>query len=292
MSNKPLVSVCMVAYNHESFIKQAIEGVLMQKGDFNLHLIIGDDASKDKTGIIYKEYAERYPQKISFFQNKTNLGTKRNFYKTMNMITGEYMAFCEGDDYWTDSNKLNKQINFLEENKDYNICFHRTQVLLKDGRLVNDFITKVPCADTTVDDLIRAGNYIHTPSVVYRNNFTIPPWYWECPIGDYPLYVLAAKNGKIKCLNEFMAVYRYGGRFSRLHPVKKRLAFLIALNELIKNCPDEKIKVGLIKKQKKEFHCFLLIYLLLGKRDIDDLKMVTQMPVNSLLRFLILKFIK
>lgn len=281
MSNKPLVSVCMLTFNHESSVVQAIESVLMQRGDFSLRLIIGDDASKDKTGNICKEYADRYPHKISFYQNETNLGPKLNFGRAMKNIPGDYITFCDGDDYWTSPDKLQKQIVFLQDNREYNICFHKTKILLQDGRLVDDFITKVPGNETTVDDLVRVGNYIHIPSVVLRNNFVLSEWYFNCPIGDYPLYLIAARNSKIKYLPESMAVYRYGGSYSKSSPVKKRVSVAITLNELIKNYPDEEIKKRLIRKQRKEFLFFLLIFPFFGKGNIDDLRAVITAQYKS-----------
>lgn len=280
MSNDPLVSVCMVTFNHEVFIAKAIEGVLMQEGDFDLRLIIGDDASKDGTGEVCQQYADKYPQKILYYRNETNLGPKLNFYKAMKMMSGEYIAFCEGDDYWTDPNKLQKQIVFLQENREYNICFHKTKILLEDGRLVNDLIAKIPRSETTIDDLVRMANYIHTPSVVFRNNFILPEWYWNCPIGDYPLYLLAVRNGKIKCFDEPMAVYRFGGGFSKLSPVKKRIPWLITLNELTENYPDERIRKKLVQKQRSAFLFFISIFLFFGDRDIKDLKSIVSIHIR------------
>ena len=108
------VSVCMITYNHESYIHQAIEGVLTQNTTFPYKLVIGEDYSADGTRKICQEYANLYPDKIDLLPSSSNLGMQRNFSRTLNVCTGKYIALCEGDDYWTDPMKLQKQIDILE----------------------------------------------------------------------------------------------------------------------------------------------------------------------------------
>ena len=121
---------------------------------------------------------------------------------------GKYIALCEGDDYWTDPMKLQKQVNFLEMNKNYNICFHNVGILYQtDGVIRNDDISREVGDITEINDLAN-GNFIHTPSVMLRNSFDLPKWFSKSPIGDWTLYMLTVKDKKIKKIDEVMAVYR------------------------------------------------------------------------------------
>jgi glycosyltransferase involved in cell wall biosynthesis len=218
LNKTPLVSVSMITYNHDDYISQAIEGVLQQKTKFSIELIIGEDCSSDRTREIVLEYQKRYPTIIRVLISENNIGMMKNSLRVFAACRGEYMALCEGDDYWTEPLKLEKQVNFLENNSDFSICFHKVKIL-KNRKLVNDFLTYVPKEETTIEDLAY-GNYIHTPSVVFRNGLIKewPEWYFRSPVGDYPLHLLNAQYGKIKYIDQVMAVYRIheGGTWSQI----------------------------------------------------------------------------
>lgn len=205
--NAPMVSVCMITYNHEAYIRQAIEGVLKQICDFTFELIIGEDCSTDKTLDVCNELSETNNQ-IRLLPSTANLGMMPNFVRTLSECRGKYIALCEGDDYWTDPYKLQKQVDFLEANADFSICFHRVKIW-QNGKLKADFLTGNVNDTTTIIDLAN-GNYIHTPSVVFRNKLfdQFPPEFAESPVGDYFLHMLNARYGKIKKLPETMGVYR------------------------------------------------------------------------------------
>lgn len=210
MITTSLVNICIITYNHEKYIREAIEGVLMQKTPFPFQLIIGEDCSTDNTWEICKEYEKKYPELIKLLpQPETNLGMMPNFIRTLKACKGKYIALCEGDDYWTDPLKLQKQVDFLEKNEDYIICFHNVDIWKeKSKELIKDYITKDVNETTSVEDLAQE-NYIHTPSVVLRNfQIEFPNWFSKVPYGDYALYSLNALKGKIYKLNETMAVYR------------------------------------------------------------------------------------
>ncbi|MDR6762525.1 glycosyltransferase involved in cell wall biosynthesis [Flavobacterium sp. 2755] len=204
------VSVNMITYKHESYIEQAIKGILMQQTDFDYELIIADDCSPDRTEEIVNDLIKTHSQgsKIKYFRHKKNIGMQANGIFAFNQCSGKYVALCEGDDYWTDPLKLQKQVDFLEANLDYSICYHKVQVL-RNGVLEEDDITSEVSETTTIKDLAK-GNYIHTCSVVFRNKLfsKLPKYFHKAPVGDYFLHMLNAKYGKIKFLNEFMSVYR------------------------------------------------------------------------------------
>jgi glycosyltransferase involved in cell wall biosynthesis len=203
-----LVSVCMITYNHENYIQQAVDGVLMQRTDFNFELIIGEDCSTDKTREIVLKYGAQYPDKIKLILQKENVGMMRNFIDTLNLCSGKYIALCEGDDYWTDPDKLQKQIDFLRTNPSFSICFHNVKVLYENSPELNRPASTHQQEVTTIENL-AAKNYIHTASAVFKKCFLhLPTWFCECPIGDYPLHLINAQYGSIKFINEIMGVYR------------------------------------------------------------------------------------
>jgi glycosyltransferase involved in cell wall biosynthesis len=210
MAEEALINIFMVTYNHEQYIAQAIEGVLAQQTGFSWQLIIGDDFSTDGTRQICIDYQERYPDKIRLLLHEKNLGGggKNNARAVFEACQGKYIAICEGDDYWTDPLKLQKMVGFLEAHPDFVLCFHKVMIE-KAGELVEDYITNVPAEITTQADLLEKNNYIHTPSVVFRNRQDFPDWYYRAMPGDFPLYVLLTNGGgKIKYFDEVMAVYR------------------------------------------------------------------------------------
>lgn len=124
----PLLSIVTITYNHEPFIAKTIEGVLMQQVNFPIELIIAEDCSTDNTRAICRRYAEQYPELIRLITSESNVGAIANERRAMLAARGKYVAFCEGDDYWTDSLKLQKQVDFLESHPDYSVTFHRYKI--------------------------------------------------------------------------------------------------------------------------------------------------------------------
>lgn len=131
---QPLVSVAITTYKHEKFIVECIESVLMQKTSFPFELVIGHDASPDNTISILKNYTHKYPEVIRIIDHKENVGLRKNNKSVWTACNGKYIAYLEGDDYWTDQNKLEKQINFLEQNLNYSASFHQVQLKHNDSK--------------------------------------------------------------------------------------------------------------------------------------------------------------
>lgn len=205
-------AIWMVTYNHEQFISQAIESILSQKTDFPFKLFIGEDKSTDKTRDICLEYARNYPDLIELDLNEYNIGGMRNaknIYEKCFNSGAAYVAMLEGDDFWCDDFKLQKQVEFLQSNNDFTICFHRVLELVSDGSTAFSQLNTSDKEEIyTIEDL-ATGNFIHTPSVVFRNtNLQFPEWFIDSPVGDYVLHMLNARDGKIKYFAEAMAVYR------------------------------------------------------------------------------------
>jgi glycosyltransferase involved in cell wall biosynthesis len=209
----PLVSIMCLTYNHASFIRQCLDGFIMQKTSFPIEAVIHDDASTDGTADIIREYEKKYPDIIKPIYQEENQYSKGLGILTQVFLKlrGKYIAWCEGDDYWTDENKLQKQIDFLEVNGDFSICFHEVKIL-KENELIDDYITPKVSDVTDIYDLAK-GNFMHTPSVVYRKNeqaYKDFAEFGKMPVGDYPLHMLNARYGKIKKFSDVMAVYRVG----------------------------------------------------------------------------------
>ncbi len=203
------VSVLMTTYNHEAFIVQAIEGVLMQETDFAFELLIGEDCSTDQTREIVLEYAKRFPNRIQVISPMANEGGNCNFSRLLAASRGSYIAWIEGDDYWIDPEKLQLQTDFLDANPEFAICFHSVYRVYEDGsERLQQLTNEGQAWMTTIEDLCR-GNYIETASVMYRKSFeTLPDWLIPLPIGDWPINILHAQYGKIGYINRPMSVYR------------------------------------------------------------------------------------
>ncbi|MEH2024830.1 glycosyltransferase [Nostoc sp.] len=203
------VSVLMVTYNHENFIAQAIESVLMQKVDFEYELVIGEDYSTDNTRQIVIDYQRKYSDKIRLLLPDVNLGAHKNFLNTFKACQGKYLAILEGDDYWTSSKKLQKQVDFLDKNLDFVICFHNVLVFWQDNSHSPGIFLHNQPKTSTIENLL-VNNFISTPSVMYRAGLVqeFPAWFYEQSMGDWTFHILNAQHGKIGYIDEVMAAYR------------------------------------------------------------------------------------
>lgn len=242
VSSEIKVSVAMPTYNHERFIAQAIDSVLMQETDFPVELVIGDDCSTDGTRSIVEGYAARYPTRVKVLLHPHNLGPshspgKNNFVAVINACTGNYVAMLEGDDYWTDPRKLQKQVEFLEANPSHSMCFHDVAMVCQDAQEAPPY----PFANDerniyTIEDLVR-HNFIPTCSVVFRRGLfgKFPSWFYEVTVGDWPLHVINASFGDVGRLHEQMGVYRVhaGSVWSIQDPVRVQLPDALRLYDAI-----------------------------------------------------------
>jgi glycosyltransferase involved in cell wall biosynthesis len=214
---KPKVSVICVTYKHEMFIRDAIDSFIMQKTDFPIEILIGDDASPDNTAEIVSEYADRFPEKIIPVLHKKNLGALENLNSLISIAKGEYFTLCDGDDYWIDSKKLQKQADFLDQNPDFSLCFHPVKQVFVDNSQPTCIIDPFSFFDYSVAERnyftireLLAINFIASLSVMYRWQIGkgLPKWMLQHKIGDLPIHLLHASTGKIGIINEVMGVYR------------------------------------------------------------------------------------
>lgn len=217
-NKKPLVSVCCITYNHEPYIRDAIEGFLLQKTAFPIEIIIHDDASTDKTAEIIKSYANKYPDLIfPIYQteNQYSKGIRRiAVIFTFPKVRGKYIALCEGDDYWTDPFKLQKQVDFMEENPDCSVCFHAAEQIYGDRDLKNNVKRpkRIPRNGkySMRHAILGGGSFMPTASMVLRTKIchNFPAWVFRSPVGDIPLMLVLAEQGKIGYIKDVMSVYR------------------------------------------------------------------------------------
>lgn len=209
------VSILMPAYNHEAFIERAVASVLAQSGNVDFELVVAEDCSTDATRDILRGLAEKAGGRIRLLQRQANLGGSRNFADAYRSCRGEYIALLEGDDYWTDPQKLAKQVAALEANPHWSLCFHRAATVDERDRPCGaPFPRRVP-RETSIEDILRA-NYVPTCSIVLRRRAVpvLPSWWCETQIGDWPLCILASENGALGFLPEVMACYRLHGKSS------------------------------------------------------------------------------
>ena len=267
-----MISVAVVTYNHEKFIEKTISSILSQKTEYQFEVIIGDDLSTDNTRKIIDDFVLQYPDLIKPIYQDENIGANANFVSVLNKCKGKYIAICEGDDYWTDQNKLQRQVDFLEENPDCTTCHHNVKVLNEETdeeEVYNNFNRS---HKYSINELLKE-NTIATCSVMFRNGniHNLPSWYYESPLGDYPLNIMNAQHGNIGYINEIMSVYRkhskgaHGGESriqNYLSGIQSRLligknldllnhpSLRYSLSRLYRNLSSEFEKIGDIKKAK------------------------------------------
>jgi glycosyltransferase involved in cell wall biosynthesis len=211
----------MVTYNHGHYIRRAIESVLEQKTDFNYELVIGEDCSTDGTREIVAEFQSRYPERIRATLYPTNMGAYYNGTQTLLACRkAEYVAFLDGDDYWTSVDKLQKQVDYLDRHPECSLCFHKASVD-RDGQVSEHPRKRITGADGqfSFDDIILE-NFIDASTVLFQSVLLRdypPKWLGKMPIGDWPLWILCAQAGKLGYIAENMATYRIhsGGAWSK-----------------------------------------------------------------------------
>ena len=219
MENNVLVSICCLAYNHEKYLRDTLEGFLMQKVDFPIEILINDDASTDHTAEIMREYEAKYPGLIRAFYQPVNLysqGKDLCLEVLYPAARGKYIALCEGDDYWTHPNKLQRQVDFLEAHPEYSACVHDTMLHYcgSDGKKDRPLLNHGADCDVRFEDLCNGMSYsFHTSSVVAKKSIIANPQDFffvglRYGFGDHPDGLWLYVNGPIRCFKECMSVYR------------------------------------------------------------------------------------
>lgn len=231
-SQVPMVSVFIITYNHEKYIKEALDCILMQKCDFDFDIVVGEDCSTDNTRTILLEYQKKYPSKFRLLLHEKNIGAMNNQMETLSACKGKYIALCEGDDYWTDPLKLQKQVDFLESHEDYNGVFHKVSLLSNTTNKFSECVLNTDTPDSIeVTDLLKK-NIIRTCSMLLRTESVRPLFtnnkfaniFKKATPGDWLMFIFAIRHKKMKYLSDNMAVYRIhdGGIWSEAKDVELR----------------------------------------------------------------------
>ena len=213
------VSVLMITYNQEEYIAQAIDSALHQEVDFNYEIVVGDDCSTDSTKTVLRDYQQKHSERIRLLLHKQNLGFsgKKNLVQTLRACEGKYVAILEGDDYWISPHKLQKQADFLDKHDRCTVCFHDVVRLNEDGSEQPWLFPGKKRRMFALEDLV-AGNFIPTCSTMFRNKLfsVFPEWYYQVPMGDWPLHIINSQYGDVGYIDEVMGVYRVhsGGHWS------------------------------------------------------------------------------
>lgn len=209
-----LVSINCMAYNHEKVIRDALEGFLLQETSFEFEILIGEDCSTDQTRTIIQEYVEKYPDNIKLITSENNVGWKKNSERLLKHSSGKYIALCEGDDYWTDPGKLQKQVEYMENHPECSLCFHRARIEDENGRATGEEIRPYnENNNSPIEDIILGGGgFCPTASLLFPKALieNPPDFIQEAHVGDYPLQMWLASQGEVYYFDEVMSVYRTG----------------------------------------------------------------------------------
>ncbi len=230
------VSVLLTTYNHENYIAQALDSVLMQETDFNCEVVVLEDCSADATQDILRTYQRKYPDKIRLRLAERNQHSNKAFAEEFQASPSPYIAMLDGDDYWTSPRKLQTQVEFLRGHPECALCFHNALRIYEDGSRVPLRHNSAGQKRISVLEDIWQGNFIAGSAAMLRKDVLgqFPDWFYDLPYGDWPLYILCAQHGKIGYIDEIFGLYRIhsGGVWSRLDPIKK-LESLIAFYQIM-----------------------------------------------------------
>ncbi|WP_105258040.1 glycosyltransferase family 2 protein [Pseudoalteromonas sp. T1lg88] len=207
--HSPLVSVCVVTYNQEMYIAQTIESILSQEFEGRLEIIIGEDCSPDNTAKIVEEYQRQHPNVVKIVTSQNNVGAQANFTRVLKAAQGDFIAICDGDDYWIDTGKIQKQLDAFEDSNS-ELCFTPANKVLGSEALgVLASYGKEQRVFSFSDIINGGGGMIPSPALMVRRQVVerLPDWFKGAPVGDYFLQILGAEKGAIY-LPEVTAAYR------------------------------------------------------------------------------------
>lgn len=203
---KPKVSVCVVTYNQEKYIRQCLQSIVDQVTDFDFEVIVADDCSTDGTRAIVREFAEKYPGVVKpIFHNK-NIGAYKNFVFIHEQGTGEYAAHMDGDDYWF-PNKLSAQVAFMQNNKECVAVYSNATVIEKDNQTIGIFSSNVKAAFDT-NYLIKNGNFLCNSSMLYKSALRLKVFMKSDDYIDYQVHIKLSENGLLGFIDKNLVAYR------------------------------------------------------------------------------------
>lgn len=226
----PLVSVVVTTYNHEPYLATALDAILAQRCDFGVEIILGEDCSSDGTFAVCREYAEKYPEKIILISSTENVGWRANYRRCVEAAKGKYVAFCDGDDYWCDENRLTEQVALMEANPKVGLCYTLAERRNEKGELVGRF----PMGEghTTLDAMLHDW-CVENCTTLARRDLVLgyyatekpenrPEWLTE----DLPMWLYVAAHSEVAYIDHVTSVHRvFDNSVSHSTELRKRLAF-------------------------------------------------------------------
>jgi glycosyltransferase involved in cell wall biosynthesis len=222
------VTVLVFAYNQIHFIRPALDSALAQKTDFEFEILINDDCSTDGTREVVQEYAAAHAENIRLLLSPVRLGDGRIADRGLKDARGEYIAFLDGDDYWTSPYKLQKQVALMDEHPEYSGCWHYQEYVDAEDKRMQDQPPHGLKSTWSLEDILK-GRTIGTSSALLRHSMLppLPDWYFLCPFGDFVVWVLCLQNGSAGYLDDSLGVYRIhaGGLYSGLNEITQKLLF-------------------------------------------------------------------
>ena len=218
MDCEPLVTICSTTYNLEEYIGEAIHSWLSQQTNFAYDIVISDDGSTDNTIQIIESFIQEHPNKITLIKSE-HIGKMPNFIRSLQATNGKYVALCDGDDYWIDPLKIQKQVDFMEANPDFSACYTNSYVINEHTQEKKVAKTQI-WDEATTSELLDHNDFNpdgiamspgHTSTFMYRNGLVddYPDWMYQDIMTDFPLYMIMSKYGKSKFINDFTSVYRH-----------------------------------------------------------------------------------
>ena len=251
----PKVSIFCMVYNHEPFIRECLEGFLMQKCNFDYEIVLGEDCSTDNSREIILEYANKFPEKFKLILHDKNVGAAQNQKIVFENCTGKYVAMCEGDDYWTDPLKLQKQVDFLEKNDEYVLSFTKSKEFFENGNNITETIYPNNINNLNFPELLKMSWFIRTATILFRKDKLDLDFIEKIKYGaDFFIQLLLINNSKFHFLNEFTSVYRHhaGGisNSNSLVYLERRIQFIENLKMLDKYL-DYAFEKAIIKEIKR-----------------------------------------
>lgn len=296
---EPVVSVTVATYQHAPYIKECLEGILMQKTDFPFEIIIGEDESTDGTREICIEYANKYPDKIRLFLRDRKqsqyydetgkfIGRFNGHWNRMS-ARGKYIAWCEGDDYWINPFKLQKQIDFLESNPNYSFCFHNSLVIYDINNITPHLFNNILISRDILLTEIVDNWIIPTASIIFRKSILpLPEWATQIYSGDLLIALIGISKGKVYFIKDIMSIYRKSYNGSSLTSNLKNSSIymweqqikLLNLYNIETNKKYSTILLNKTKQIEKEisFH---------KKRNINIMFAIINNPITTLKKILL-----
>jgi glycosyltransferase involved in cell wall biosynthesis len=212
--NTPIVSIAVTTYNQENFIAETLDGILMQKTNFNFEIVIGEDCGTDNTIDILKKYKIKYPDKIKLLDSIKNYGIELNLLRTIKKCIGKYIAICDGDDYWIDENKLQNQVDFLEKNQDYGTIATLRKDFIQEHNILKNIIKSFSESYKTISfENFLYKNFITPSTVLFRKKLMLDyivlyDKHEEITFNDYNFFIFFSHKMKVAKSNERTIVYR------------------------------------------------------------------------------------